>query len=291
MQLQLRANLGVLLKLPIVCRDVDRDATKAQQECVALVTLSPEQGDTYTKSFPSFRMQQWCCFSLMTACQRLAQKKLQRQLLPLSSMASKECHSTSTCTDNIAYAAAAPSKQTTNSQFHRQHTDLNVGQLLSTLRCHVQQQCRVNTSVSQSQLPKVPFTILKYSSQNATQDAASFMSRLKATTSQGLWRQSAASLAAKQSGETSSAPQLKPLVFWNLLPPMLCDADHHAVLHRPPCCITQTLYMHHSNVDALLYKPIMHHANDHALLLKMHAELLRVRCASDSVGCSSLSHN
>ena len=187
-------------------------------------------------------MQQWCCSSLMTACQRLAQIKPPRQLLPLSSMALKECRSTSTCTGNIGYAAAAaaPSKQITSPRCHRQHADLNVGQLLSTLRCHVQQQCRVNTSVSQSQLSKVPFTILKYSSQHATQDAASFMSRPKATTSQGLWRQSAASLAAKQSGETGSAPQLRALVFWNRLSPMLCDADHYAVLHRPPCSITQT---------------------------------------------------
>ena len=193
-------------------------------------------------------MQQWCCSSLMTACQRLARVQPQR-LLPSSSMAPKQvCSSTSTCTSNIRHAASAASKLVTSWRFHSQHADQNVGQLLITLRSHAQQECRVNFSGSQSQLTKVPFKDLTYSTQHATQDAASFMSRLRATTSQGLWRQSAASLAAKQSGETSPAPQLKALVFWT--------GSHHAD-HQ--CSVMQTTILYYTDYFA----PFRHSQDAH----------------------------
>lgn len=158
-------------------------------------------------------MQQWCSSSLMTACQRLACVK-PKKLLHFSSIAPKQvCASASICPSNICHAASAASKQITSWQFHSRHVDQSIGQLLSTLRSHVQQQCWVNSSVSQSQLPHVPFRNLAYSTRHATQHAASCMSRLRTTPSQGLWRHSAASLAAKHSGETSSASQSKASVL------------------------------------------------------------------------------
>ena len=165
-------------------------------------------------------MQQWCCSSLMTACQRLASVTPPRLLL-LSSMAPKQlCASTSMCTSNTCHAASsAASKQVTSWQFHSRHADQSIGQLLATLRSHVQHQGRVNSSVSQSQLPHVPFRNLAYSTQHATQHAASCMSRLRTTPSEGAWRHSAASMAAKHSGETSSASQSKASVFCNRLSP------------------------------------------------------------------------
>lgn len=161
-------------------------------------------------------MQQWCYSSLVTACLHIARVKPQR-LLPLHSMAPRQVHghhdSASAYASSILQAAAAASKQTTNCQFRSQHADQSVCKLLSTLRSHLQQQCRVNSSVSGSHSIHVPFSTLAYSTRHATQHVDRPATRLRGTMSTKLWRQSAASLAAKHSGETSLAPNLKELLL------------------------------------------------------------------------------
>ena len=143
-------------------------------------------------------MQQWCCSSLMTVCQRLAHAQSQR-LPNFSRMASRQvCDGISTYTSNMGHAASAASKQ-----MNKQHADQHLSQLLVSLRTHLQQQCCVNTSASQSQSLHGPFRIAAYSTQHAAQNAATSIARLQATTNQKLWRQSARSLASKHSGETS----------------------------------------------------------------------------------------
>lgn len=148
-------------------------------------------------------MQPWCCSSLMTVCQRLARAQSQR-LSNFDSMASSHVSDRiSTCTGNICLAASATSKQVNSRQFHSQHADRLVSQVLSTQRARLQQQCHVNTSVSQSQSLNAPFRLVANSTQHATQNAAISVVKLQATTSQKLWRQSDASLASKHSGQTS----------------------------------------------------------------------------------------
>lgn len=147
-------------------------------------------------------MQQWCFSSLITVCQRLARAK--SQSLPHFSMRSRQvCAGISTCISNTGHAASAASKQMNSRQFHSQHADQSVSQLLSTLRTCLQQHCYVNTSSSQSQSLNAPFRIAAYSTQHATQNAATSIARLQAATSPKLWGQSAGSLASKHSGETS----------------------------------------------------------------------------------------
>ena len=161
-------------------------------------------------------MQQWCCSSLVTACQCLARVKPQR-LLPLHSMAPRKVHghhnSANTYTSSIHQAASAGSKQIINRHFHSQHADQSVCKLLSTLRSHLQQQCRVNSSVSGSHSLHVPFKTLAYSTQCTTQSAASSVARLRAIKCPRQWRQPAASVAAKHSSEIRPAPNLKVMLF------------------------------------------------------------------------------
>ena len=156
-------------------------------------------------------MQQWCCSSLVTACQRLPQLQPQR-LLPLNSMAPKQVHSHhySAWTGNLCQTASAASKQRTNRhvQSRWRETDRFVGQLLHILQRQVKQQCRGHSIVStRSLLHSVPFRSLAYSIQNATQNGASPTSRLKASMSQRGWRHSTASMAAKHSGVNDLPPQ------------------------------------------------------------------------------------
>lgn len=143
-------------------------------------------------------MQQWCCSSLMTVCQRLAHAQ-SRRLPNFNRMASRQvCDSISTCTSNLGHAASAASKQ-----MNKQHADQYVSQLLLALRTSLQQQCHVNTSASQSQSLNATLKIAAYSTPHAVQNAATSIARPQASTNQKLWRQSARSLASKHSGETS----------------------------------------------------------------------------------------